>query len=82
MTQNGLGEGFWDGLGVEIEACANFDPKTFFWGTEKFLGIGCSGSLGGRGADGHSGWPLVPPRAAPESAMGPHASAAANVLKR
>ena len=35
MMQNGLNESFWDGLGVEIEACANFDPKTLFWGTGK-----------------------------------------------
>ena len=27
MMQNGLGESFWDGLGVEIEACANFKRK-------------------------------------------------------
>ena len=33
MMQNGLGESFWDAHGVEIEACANFDPKTLFWGT-------------------------------------------------
>ena len=25
--QNGLNESFWDGLGVEIEACANFKRK-------------------------------------------------------
>ena len=33
--QNGLNESFWDGLGVEIGACANFDPKTLFWGSGK-----------------------------------------------
>ena len=27
MMQNGLNESFWDGLGVEIEACANFKRK-------------------------------------------------------
>ena len=35
---NGLNGSFWDGLGVEIEACANFDPKTLFWGTAKNYG--------------------------------------------
>ena len=35
MMQNGLNESFWDGLGVEIGACANFDPKTFFGGVAK-----------------------------------------------
>ena len=53
MMQNGLNESFWDGLGVEIEACANFKRKLgirdFFpvpgknHGTEKFSRIGCSG---------------------------------------
>ena len=38
MMQNGLNESFWDGLGVEIGACANFDPKTLFWGTAKNYG--------------------------------------------
>ena len=35
MMQNGLNESFWDGLGVEIGPCANFDPKMLFWGTGK-----------------------------------------------
>ena len=35
MMQNGLNESFWDGLGVEIGPCANFDPKTFFSGVAK-----------------------------------------------
>ena len=30
MMQNGLNESFWDGLGVKIGPCANFDPKTLF----------------------------------------------------
>ena len=38
MMQNGLNESFWNGLGVEIEACANSDPKTLFWGTAKNYG--------------------------------------------
>ena len=36
--QNGLNESFWDGLGVEIGPCANFDPKTLFWGTANNYG--------------------------------------------
>ena len=32
--QNGLNESFWDGLGVEIGPCADFDPKNAFWGTQ------------------------------------------------
>ena len=38
MMQNGIDESFWDGLGVEIGACANFDPKTLFWRTAKIYG--------------------------------------------
>ena len=30
--QNAVNENFWDVHGVEIGACANFDPKMFFWG--------------------------------------------------
>ena len=37
MMQNGLNESFWDGLGVEIGPCANFDTKTRFLGTGKFF---------------------------------------------
>ena len=32
MMQNAVNESFWDAHGVEIGACANFDPKTFFGG--------------------------------------------------
>ena len=28
-----INESFWDAHGVEIGACANFDPKTFVWRT-------------------------------------------------
>ena len=35
MMQNGIDESFWDGLGVEIGACANFGPKKLFWKTAK-----------------------------------------------
>ena len=38
MMQNGIDESFWDGLGVEIGACANFGPKTLFWRTAKIYG--------------------------------------------
>ena len=38
MMQNGIDESFWDGLGIEIEACANFGPKTHFWWTAKIYG--------------------------------------------
>ena len=49
MMQNGLGESFWDGLGVEIEACANFKRKLgirdIFPVPGKNHGTGCSGPL-------------------------------------
>ena len=37
MMQNGLNESFWDGLGVEIGACAKFRPKNAFFGDRKKL---------------------------------------------
>ena len=37
MMQNAVNESFWDAHGVEIGACANFDPKTLFWGTGIFF---------------------------------------------
>ena len=33
-----INERFWDGLGVEIGACANFGPKTLFWRTANISG--------------------------------------------
>ena len=62
MMQNGLNESFWDGLGVEIGPCADFDPKSRnprkssrprekISGRENFLGfdaLGRGGSGGGR----------------------------------
>ena len=51
--QNGPTESFWDGLGVEIEACANFKRKLGIrdifpvpgenHGTENISRIGCFG---------------------------------------
>ena len=38
MMQKRIDESFWDGLGVEIEACADFPPKVGF--REMFPGPG------------------------------------------
>ena len=38
MMQKRIDESFWDGLGVEIEACADFPQKVGF--REKFPGPG------------------------------------------
>ena len=38
MMQKRIDESFWDGLGVEIEACADFPPKVGF--RENFAGPG------------------------------------------
>ena len=38
MMQKRIDESFWDGLGVEIEACADFPPKVGF--RENFPGPG------------------------------------------
>ena len=44
MMQNAVNESFWNAHGVEIEACANFDPKTLFWGTgQKLWGLDARG---------------------------------------
>ena len=55
MMHNELNESFWDGLGVEIEACANFKRKIGIrdifpvprknHGTENISRIGCSGTV-------------------------------------